>query len=793
MNSLIYRIILCLILIPSGLFAQTGISIFVSPNGNDKATGSKAAPFATVERALKQVKTVREKSSDKPITILLRKGTYYVEKPVVITSEEASKQQAPLTISAYNGERVILSGGEKLNLKWEPFHDGILKAKIAKGMSFDQLFINGRPQILARYPDYDKTVLPWHGYAADAFSPERLKKYKHPEGAYIHRMHSGLWGSYHFMIEKVDETGKPTMVGGYQMNRNNNGFDTKFNFIENVLEELNAPGEWYYDRTAGVLYYKPVQGVDMAKAAIEVPTIENILTLKGTREKPVCNVVVSGITFMHTLRTFMKTKEQLLRSDWAIYRQGALMIEGAEKVKIENCEFDSPGGNAIFINDYNRFVTISGNYIHGAGATGINLVGNPKAVRSPAFEYREFVPLAEMDTAVGPQTPDYPALCIITDNLIHDIGQIEKQSAGINLSMASEITISHNSIYDVPRAGINVCDGTWGGHDIGFNDVFNTVLETGDHGSFNSWGRDRYWLPDRGEMDKLAAAHPALILADACKPTKLHDNRMRCDKGWDIDLDDGSSNYIIYNNLCLSGGLKLREGFNRKVYNNIMVNNSFHPHVWFKNSEDAFYNNIVTTTYKPIRVQDWGKKVDNNLFPDAAALLEARTNGTDRNSAAGDPLFVNPSKGDFNVKNESPALHLGFKNFPMGAFGVVSPRLKAMAKQPEIPSLKMTSMSDNPDKSIDWRGAKLKKLRGLSEVSATGMSKEYGILIVSIGATSPLHKAGLLALDVILKVNGKETNTVKDFIDYYGVEAWVQKVRLTIFRNQQLQELEVVK
>ena len=36
------------------------------------------------------------------------------------------------------------------------------------------------------------------------------------------------------------------------------------------------------------------------------------------------------------------------------------------------------------------------------------------------------------------------------------------------------------------RAGINVSEGTWGGHRIVYNDVFNTVLETGDHGAFNS-------------------------------------------------------------------------------------------------------------------------------------------------------------------------------------------------------------------------------------------------------------------------------------------------------------------
>ena len=59
--------------------------------------------------------------------------------------------------------------------------------------------------------------------------------------------------------------------------------------------------------------------------------------------------------------------------------------------------------------------------------------------------------------------------------------------------MAHRITVRHVSAYDVPRAGINIGDGCWGGHHIDYCDIFDTVKETGDHGSFNSWGRDRWW------------------------------------------------------------------------------------------------------------------------------------------------------------------------------------------------------------------------------------------------------------------------------------------------------------
>jgi hypothetical protein len=45
-------------------------------------------------------------------------------------------------------------------------------------------------------------------------------------------------------------------------------------------------------------------------------------------------------------------------------------------------------------------------------------------------------------------------------NLIHDIGQVAKQAAGVEIAMAARVSLTHDSIYQVPRAGINVGDGT---------------------------------------------------------------------------------------------------------------------------------------------------------------------------------------------------------------------------------------------------------------------------------------------------------------------------------------------
>ena len=352
------------------------------------------------------------------------------------------------------------------------------------------------------------------------------------------------------------------------------------------------------------------------------------------------------------------------------------------------------------------------------------------------------------------------------------------------------ITVSNNSIYEVPRAGINICDGTWGGHIIKYNDVFNTVLESGDHGSFNSWGRDRFWHPNRRKLDSIALINPEMSKWDAKYTTIIHNNRFRCDHGWDIDLDDGSSNYFIYNNLCLNGGLKLREGLFRTVENNIIINNGFHPHVWFVKSEDVFRKNIVSTNHKDIRLNGWGKEIDNNLFPDMESLEKARKHNVDKNSIYGDPLFINPQNYNFNVAKKSPAFKLGFINFSMDSFGVQKPELKKIAEVPEIPELIFFGTDDQSLNSTKtWLGAKIKSIESMAERSASGLREIAGVIILEIENSSIVWENGLRKNDVILEAEGIKIYNVKDLLKIYQEKNWTGKLNLLIKRNQYEQRI----
>jgi hypothetical protein len=725
---------------------------------------------------------LKKNGSLAPIEMVIRQGTYRLDKPLVVTAAESGSENAPLTIKAEEGQQVTLSAAVALHLTWEKYQEGIWKAQVPKALSFQQLYANGRLLNRARYPNYDPTILPFQGYAADALSPERVQRWKDPTTAYIHALHIGRWGGFHYRVSGKDQEGKLTFTGGEQNNRPSPMHET-YRYVDNVFEELDAPQEWFLNEKTNTLYYYPETGIDPNTEKFEAPLLENILTIQGSLAHPVRDVRVEGIRFTHTAPTFMKTSEPLLRSDWTIYRQGAVKIEGAERCQVTGSDFVDLGGNAVFVSNYNRDILIANNLIERIGAGAINFVGSAEAVRSPAFRYEEFVPLAQIDSLAGPKSDDFPKDCEASNNLIRHIGLIEKQVAGVQISMASAIRVLHNSIYIVPRAGINIGDGNWGGHDIAYNDVFETVLETSDHGAFNSWGRDRFWHPDREEMDKLTAIHPEWVLLDAMQPTQIRNNRFQCDHGWDIDLDDGSSNYRIYNNLCLSGGLKLREGFYRTVYNNILINNGFHPHVWFKDSHDVFRNNVVMQSHADIQVKFWGDTVNYNYYLSAADLKKDQSKGVEASGEVIDLHFKDAAQGDFQLLGNVPP---GFQNFAMNSFGVQAPRLKKIVDMPAVP--KQSSQQTMASATVlSWKGAQFKSIETLGEQSAAGLPAIEGALLVKLEANSPLRNSGLRENDVVVTCQHEPIKTSADLERIVKRDSYMSQITVVIYRNQSKQ------
>ena len=759
-------------------FSAWGQTVYyVSALADENGDGTIQTPFNSIPKAI-------EKAWGKhgEITLFLREGKYRVDAPLVFTPQDGNNTKC-LTLRAYPNEKVVLTGGIELKTKWEPYKKGIMKTRLESDLVMDMLIVNGEIRHMARYPNYDEKAVRFNGTSAESIAPKRVKTWANPEGGYLHGMHLHDWGDFHYRITGKNRQGELSLEGGWQNNRQS-ALHKDNKMVENIFEELDAPGEWYYNRQEQTLYYYPVENEDVHTSLFESPQVKHLIELRGTATNPVKNISIKGIEFTQTIRTFMEAYEPLLRSDWMVYRGGAIVFEGTENCAVSDCYLHNLGGNAVFFSQYNRNSEVSGSHFARIGASAICFVGDPGAVRSPSFEYQEFVPLEEIDVSKGPKNDNYPAYCTVYNNLIHSIGLYEKQVTGVELSMCSHITVSHNSIYDTPRAGLNISEGTWGGHIIEFNDVFDTVKETGDHGSFNSWGRDRFWHPDYAAMEDIVTKNPALILADIVEPITIRNNRFRCDRGWDIDLDDGSSNYHIYNNLCLNGGIKLREGFYRTVENNIIINNSLHPHVWFNQSGDVFTRNIVMSAYKPIGVKSWGLMLDYNVFTDSTALKAAHGNGTDIHSIVSSIEFTNASQGDFTLADDSDAVRKGgFRNFAMDRFGVISPRLKALASTPEMPTPIIIS-SQTDSKIVNWRGVNIKSLQTLGERSATGMDSERGVYVVSVDALDSALRDYLKPNDAILKIGRKQTDNLEDLLEIVKTIDVSKEIELVVFRTQ---------
>jgi hypothetical protein len=788
--------------------------IYVSPEGDDDHPGTRDRPVATFAGAQEHA---RKADRSKPLEVIFLPGTYYLQAPVVFNAADSRPVQAPVIYRAEQPGTVVISGGSRLSPHFKPFKNGIQVSTLTGDPQVDQVYINGKRQRMARYPNavdgknvFDRWNLAkeegWNNKSeeeqeeVDALDPSRIRRWAHPEGGFIHAMHAYLWGDMHWRITGKASDSTLAYEGGWQNNRPSE-MHGKFRIVENIFEELDAPGEWYYQASTHELFYLPPKEIDLNTATVEIVRLNNLISFEGSQANPVTFVNLDGFIFRHTARTFMDNREPLGRSDWTLYRGGSVVYQGAEDCALTNCEFDQVGGNTILVNAYNRGIRISGCHIHESGASGVVFAGDPRAVRSYLVGYvkREY---SALDTIPGPASDQYPSDCLVEDCLIEKTGRDEKQTAGIQISVSKNTRISHCSIYDMPRAGINISEGAFGGHVISDCDVFNTVLETSDHGSFNSWGRDRYWTPDVVETARQVANRLSMPFWDAADPVVIRNSRWLCEFGWDIDLDDGSSNYQIYNNLLLNRGLKLREGYHRTVTNNILVNNGLHPHVWYPESGDVFTHNIVFREYQPAVMSQaiapdgrWGQELDYNFYvaPEDVMRKFSR-NGCDLHSVNGDPMFIDARAGDFRVREHSPALAVGFVNFPMDRFGVTSPRLKTIAKSPPIP-LVITQFSgigtSGQKKNYGWLGATLHTPVG-AELSAFGVSfEDGGVAFIGVPEGSGAASLGFRKGDLIREINGVKITSVGALTSYLGSLSPGAWLNISLVRNQAGMEMKI--
>lgn len=168
----------------------------------------------------------------------------------------------------------------------------------------------------------------------------------------------------------------------------------------------------------------------------------------------------------------------------------------------------------------------------------------------------------------------------------------------------------------------------------------------------------------------------------------------------------------------------------------------------------VFSQRPVFTPYRPIKMREWTEVIDFNLLhqpampPTSPATALQKLSSQDAHSLQGDALFVDEATGDYRVKSNSPALSLGFVNFNKDDFGVQSPNLKAIARQPVMPlrsSDTTPTFSETRSREVAvWAGAKVRNIVGLAEVSAAGSPVETGVILLEVSDASDAPKPAFL-------------------------------------------------
>jgi hypothetical protein len=145
-------------------------------------------------------------------------------------------------------------------------------------------------------------------------------------------------------------------------------------YIENVIEELDAPTEWFYDTTTAKLYYihnASVVEPPSASLEFEAVTTKVLLNFSGTQSQPLTDVSVKGMTLRDTAYTYLDPHGAPSGGDWAIQRTGAVTITGTVGAVLESSLFTRLDGLGVFISGYNRNLTIQNSTFEWLGGSAM--------------------------------------------------------------------------------------------------------------------------------------------------------------------------------------------------------------------------------------------------------------------------------------------------------------------------------------------------------------------------------------------------------------------------------------
>jgi parallel beta-helix repeat protein len=612
-------------------------------------TVSPAGPIKTLAEARDAARAQRRSGNTGPITITVRAGTYFRPETLILGPEDSDTFW-----EAAHGEHPVISGGRIIS-GWTKTSGAAWMAH-APGPYFHQLFINGRRAIRARTPNdaffhFEGSGSPGKSLQLH-FQGNDIKEEWAAKQADVEVVGFMAWSDFRAPITAVDPRAHLAELGPTQSSANE---ENARYFIENVPGALDAPGEWYLDRSTQKISYIPLRGENMEQAQAITAGLERLVRLEGRPEAGefVRNVAFRGLTFEH--------------ADWNVGPQGyfdlqagipassAVEAVGAVNFRVERCTFAHSGGYALELGRGSKHNQVLANEFYDLGAGGVK-VGEP-----------------DLNWNRAEQNYDN----VIAGNQIHDLGRVYAAGVGIWVLQSGRNQIIHNHVHDLYYTAISV-GWTWG---YGQNQSSGNLIAFND---LHAIGKNM--LSDMGGIYTLGV-QPGTVIRN----NLIYDVSSFTYGGWGIYLDEGSSDILAEDNVvynCKSGGFHQHYGRENILRNNIFAFNREHQLMRTRSEQHVSFtleNNIVYFDQGDLLGANWADgsfMTRGNLYYDARgkdihfgdkSFAEWKASGQDEGSRIADPLFVNARKFDFRLRPKSPALQIGFHQIDLTTVGPRGP------------------------------------------------------------------------------------------------------------------------
>ena len=466
------------VLVAAGLKSQSAKvqkTFYIAPDGNDNNPGTKEKPFATIVKARQTVRTVnKEMTGD--IVVVLRGGIYHISKSILLEAEDSGINGHNIIYRAQQGESPLISGGKQV-VGWKKDDKGRWKAPSPVD-NFRQLYVGGVRAVRARGEvPANLEQLGDDGYKTTAVDMAGWKNPGDIEFCYL-----VVWAHTRCKVQSIKRVGDHAVITMLQPHFSNAKAKEGVNiitdsknhpdliYIENALELLDEPGEWYLDRNEKMIYYLPRQGEDMPKTETIVPELERLVELRGTPDQPVHNIVFEGVTFAHgnwllpSKIGFVDVQANFVL-DWEknplnrptgltnlnnqhLKSPANIVCHATRSVRFERCTFTKLGGAGLDIESGSQDNIVEGCRFYDISGTAVQ-VG---------------------DVLNDDHHPDDPRKIVrnnaIVNNYIHDCGLDHWGSIGVMAGYTEGTVIAHNEIASLPYSGISIGWG-WGEQDAG--------------------------------------------------------------------------------------------------------------------------------------------------------------------------------------------------------------------------------------------------------------------------------------------------------------------------------------